>query len=137
MKIEDNISLASPVSHVFLVALLIGLSFNAVRAQSTPGQALNCDGLNDYVDPNVLVTTFTNNFTYEVWVRPTSTHQIDFPSTAMNYDGMSGQKYLLWPTWRGSVGGIGLSVGTNGVSVYEHGSNFINALLVWQGTVSA
>lgn len=100
------------------------------------GQAINCDGVNDYIDPNVLVTTFTNNFTVESWVRPTATI-VAVTQSNSGIPGISGQRYLLWPTWRNIDGGIGISVGTNGVQVYEHGSNFMPALLSWTGTITA
>lgn len=103
---------------------------------SQPGEAINCDGVNDYIDPNVVVTTFTNNFTIESWVRPTATIAAVTQSNS-GIPGLSGQRYLLWPTWRNGDGGIGISVGTNGVQVYEHGSNFMPALLAWTGTITA
>jgi hypothetical protein len=113
---------------IFVVSL-----FNHFKAQTA--SAINCDGLNDYVDPNNLITSFSNNFTIESWVRPVATHQMDAESTS-GISGISNKRYMLWPTWRNFDGGIGISVGTNGVSVYEHGSNFINALLVWSGAIT-
>lgn len=104
-------------------------------SQSVSANAVNFDGGNDFVDPNILVNAFSNNFTIESWVRPTATHQIDLETTS-GINGTSGKRFMLWPTWRGTDGGIGISVGTNGVSVYDHGNNFIPALLAWSGTIS-
>jgi gliding motility-associated-like protein len=107
---------------------------------TSPGQALSFNGTNNFVDPNVQITSFNNSFTYEFWARPTATHEIDIESTT-GIDGLYGQKFLLWPTWRGSTsvtqGGFGVSVGTNGVSVYAHGHNYFPPLLVWQGTINS
>lgn len=100
---------------------------NISVSQAQTANALNCDGVNDYVDPNHLIS-FSNNFTYEAWVRPTNTIVID-PQATAGISGINNQKFLIWPTWRNFDGGFGISVGSNGVAVYEHGSNFIPALL--------
>lgn len=126
-RFYNRILSASEISQLYLT------DPNCTLAQ---GQAINCDGVNDYIDPNVLVTTFTNNFTIESWVRPTATIAAVTQSNS-GIPGLSGQRYLLWPTWRNGDGGIGISVGTNGVQVYEHGSNFMPALLAWTGTITA
>ena len=129
----DNARFYSGILSASDVSLLYTSDPNCTNS---PGLALNCDGTNDYADPNVLVNSFSNNFTIETWARPTATHEID-PESTNSIDGISGQKYLLWPTWRNTEGGIGISVGTNGVSVYEHGNNFIPSLLTWTGTINA
>ena len=77
----------------------------------------------------------TNNFSIEGWCQPTATHGIDTQSTS-GFGGNSGQKWITSPVQMGSYGGAGISVGTNGVSVYEHGSSYMPALLVWTGTLS-
>lgn len=78
----------------------------------------------------------TNSFTYEVWARPTATHEIDVESNG-GAAGVFGQKYLIGAAQAGAVrGGAGISCGTNGVSVYEHGDGYMPPLLVWSGTVS-
>jgi len=109
------------------IVVIVFLTVNAHYLKSQTANALNCDGLNDYVDPNQLIS-FSNNFTYEAWVRPTASIVID-PQSTSGITGINNQKYLIWPTWRNFDGGLGISVGTNGVAVYEHGSNFIPALL--------
>jgi hypothetical protein len=79
----------------------------------------------------------TNNFTYELWARPRATHQID-PETNGGVDGVAGQKYIIGAAQAGAVtGGAGISCGTNGISVYEHGDGYMPPLLVWSGTVSS
>ncbi|MBZ0132177.1 MAG: LamG domain-containing protein [Rhodocyclaceae bacterium] len=82
----------------------------------------------------------TNDFTIAFWVNPSGTHQIDSQSTS-GTGGTSGQRYALYPAqgtdaWGAGHAGVGVSVGTNGVSVYEHAASYMPALLVWPGAVS-
>ena len=55
--------------------------------------------------------------------------------------GLSGQRYAIFPTQgRDAYGqahtGWGISVGTNGVSVFEHANNSIPSLLVYDAPLS-
>lgn len=82
----------------------------------------------------------TNDFTIAFWVNPTTTHQIDGQSTG-GTGGTGGQRYALYPAqgtdaWGAGHAGAGVSVGTNGVSVYEHAAGYMPALLAWPGAVS-
>ena len=93
-------------------------------------------------------TSVADTFTYEIWCSPTNTHQIDTQSTT-GFSGNTGQRYLIHPAnvsnsisnWYNSAD-IGVSIGTNGVSVYEYRSDSANgvfhmpALLVASNTVS-
>jgi hypothetical protein len=81
------------------------------------------------------ITTPTNNFTYNIWALPTSTHEIDTEATA-GASGVSGQKYLVGAGQFGTNAGVGISMGTNGVSVYEHGGGYMPALLVYSASLS-
>lgn len=111
------------------------------------GNALAFDGLDDQVvlpSPNTssasISATIANTFTVEGWVRPTATHEIDGQS-GWGITGTTGQRYLLFPAYGGGTNlgddhaGMGISVGTNGISVYEHTSNYMPAVLVWPGTL--
>lgn len=99
---------------------------------------LSFDGVDDYVDVPGLLNV-TNSFTVEAWVWPTATHEVDAQSST-GYAGLYNQRYLIFPTygdaWGAGQAGMGLSVGTNGVSVYEHGGNEIPPVLVWAGSLS-
>ena len=77
----------------------------------------------------------TNNFSFDIWFRPTTTHEIDAETTS-GVQGVSGQRYLKGASQAGPDGGMGVSAGTNGISVYEHGSSYMPSLLVWQGTIN-
>lgn len=93
------------------------------------------DGLDDEV--TTTGTDLVNNFTVSFWAMPANTHQIDNESNT-NVGGTSGQRYALWPTFYSEAGqaGAGISVGTNGVSVYEHGTGYMPALLVYPTTIN-
>jgi RNA polymerase sigma factor (sigma-70 family) len=61
-----------------------------------------------------------NTFTLAVWVRPAATRDA---SRAGQYAGIVGQRYAIFPDHGGEAGkeaGCGLSVGTNGLGVFEH-----------------
>jgi alpha-tubulin suppressor-like RCC1 family protein len=71
-----------------------------------------------------------NSFTVEFMVKAARSHEIDAQSNT-GYAGTSGQKFLLWPNNGGSSAvGVGVSMGVEGVSVYEHGSSYMPAVLV-------
>ena len=78
-----------------------------------------------------LVMEISNNFTYEFFVKPESDHGIDSETTAGTM-GISGKKYAIGPggTADRNRAGIGISVGTNDISVYEHSVNHLPAVLV-------
>ncbi len=100
------------------------------------GKALTFDGTDDRITWTY-DTTPANNFTIEAWVKPTTTHEIDAEATS-GTTGVSGQRYLFWPNSGGASNSyVGISVGTNGVSVYEHGDAYMPALAVYSGTISS
>jgi len=68
----------------------------------------------------------TDTFTMEAWVKPTGTITLNDPSDT-NTAGTSGQRWLFFPTQGGNDAGAGVSVGTNGISVYEHGNGYLAA----------
>jgi RHS repeat-associated protein len=80
-----------------------------------------------------------NTFTVELWVQPFEFHEIDEESQ-YSITGVSNQRYVIYPYWGGysheNTAGMGISVGTNGVSVYEHADGYMPPLLVWPGSVS-
>jgi RHS repeat-associated protein len=99
------------------------------------GSCLSFDGVDDYVGINYPGGAPYNNFSMEAWVKASQKHEID---TENNYDtgGVSGQKYLFGADHGGDYNaGVGVSLGTNGISVYEHGSGYMPALAVYSGKV--
>jgi hypothetical protein len=99
------------------------------------GGSIGFDGTNDGVGLSSEYGT-TNNFSVELWVLPAAIHQIDAENTA-GYDGTAGQKYIIGAAQKGSNSGFGLSIGTNGVSVYEHGNNYMPCLLAQSTTITS
>jgi len=103
------------------------------------GKALSFDGEDDYVSVTTPLTNVENTFTMELWVYPLTTHEIDTESTG-GYPGTTGQKYAIYPpqgyqVWGSGHAGAGISIGTNGISVYEHSDFYMPPLLVWQGSI--
>jgi hypothetical protein len=109
-----------------------GIISGATLTTGIISNALQFDGVDDKV-------TFSyskpeNNFTLEAWVKPTEPHQIDTQSNS-GTAGTAGQKYIFGANQEGANGGIGVSVGTNGISVYEHGDGYMPALAVYNGAI--
>jgi len=98
--------------------------------------ALEFDGKDDAV--KLHYPTPVNNFTLAAWVKAEVPHQIDIEGVT-GTGGFSGQKYLFAPEPTGGTGstvngGVGVSVGTNGISVYEYyNSSSIPAIAVYEG----
>ena len=77
-----------------------------------------------------------DTFSYDFLVQVTSSHQVDGQSTS-GVGGVHSQRYVFGATNEGSrAAGSGLSIGTNGISVYEHGNNYMPALAVFQGSLA-
>lgn len=75
-----------------------------------------------------------NTFTMEVWCKPQKT--ITAPAEATSgIPGISGQSYVLGPVYKGSDGGAGISVGTNAISVFEHGAGYMPSLLTYASSI--
>lgn len=94
--------------------------------------ALQFDGTDDAMittNPNV-----TDNFTVFFVAKTDQTHQIDAQGIT-GTAGTSGQKYLAWCTLISGTGaGAGLSMGTNGISTYEHSGGYMPAPAVYNDT---
>jgi len=127
-----------------------GLTFNTGVLPNTTtynvyakneGNALDFDGVDDYITANNLLTV-SNNFTYEFWAKPTGTIVLNSEATS-GITGSTGQKYAVYPHHGGTAygspndAGVGVSVGTNGVSVYEHSSSYLPALLVYPTSITS
>jgi hypothetical protein len=97
------------------------------------GNAGSFNGNTDYVAINYLPPV--DNFTIEAWIKPITTHQIDSESTT-GTGGIFGQRYLFGADHRGTEAGAGISAGSNGISVYEHGDNYMPAPAVYSGAIS-
>ncbi|MBL0183766.1 MAG: T9SS type A sorting domain-containing protein [Chitinophagaceae bacterium] len=103
-----------------------------------PACNLLMNGYNDHAYVNgtgaMSYPGVTNNFTMEVKAKAL------YPkgnSSGAQYDGVfSGQNYVLFPDQGGDGfapghAGVGISLGTNGVAVYEHSSNYMPARIIF------
>ena len=102
--------------------------------------SLDFNGTSGYVSvpsPSSALSSVSNNFTISFWANPRSAHQIDSEGVT-GIAGVSGQRYVFGPSnsANSTDSGAGVSVGTNGVSVYEHGAGYMPATLVYQGAVN-
>jgi hypothetical protein len=97
--------------------------------------AVRFDGANDLL--RLLRPVGTNSFCIFAVLRTSLSHEID-PESSGGVGGVSGQRYLFGATHGGDFNaGAGVSIGTNGISVYEHGSSYMPALAVSQARVSS
>lgn len=98
--------------------------------------SMNFNG-NKIIKIQSLFTKISNSFTYEFWIKPTASIPIDSESLR-GVSGTSGQRYVIGPGHGVNVqdAGVGVSVGTNGVIVYEHSSNYLPALLVYSISIT-
>ena len=105
--------------------------------------ALAFDGVDDVVRLGGEASNrdVTNDFSVAFWANPQTTHEIDAEGTS-GTAGTSGQRYAIDPQQGGTAYGspdhacAGVSVGTNGISVYEHSDGYMPPLLVHQAAVS-
>ena len=93
--------------------------------------SLRFDGVDDALI--LPVVPATNSFCIVAVVQVKTSHEMD-SAGASGVGGVSGQRYLLGAAHGGdTAAGAGLSVGTNGASIYEHGSGYMPALAVAGG----
>ncbi len=101
-------------------------------AQAVPGAIGTClqfDGVDDLVSFGNIGRPY-DNFTFSAWIKTALGHEID-PESTTTTTGTSGQKYAFDVEIGGnSSAGSGLSVGTNGLSVYEHANAYMPPLAV-------
>ena len=78
-----------------------------------------------------------NTFTIELWVRADRT-RLKQQETVEGIAGTEGQRYVVGPGLRNSSeeASIGISIGSNGVSVYEHAEDHMPAVLVLDADLS-
>lgn len=76
-----------------------------------------------------------NSFTLAFWCRPKAARTALSESAGAIVDD-SGQRFVVYPVHGGENAGVGLSVGTNGLTVIEHGGNYRPALYNLNTTLS-
>jgi hypothetical protein len=77
-----------------------------------------------------------DTFTYEFWVQPNNVHHIDKQSRA-EATNINGKNYIIGPGHGddGDEAGISVSVGINGITVFEHTNKNIYAVLVYESKI--
>ncbi len=92
---------------------------------------------NERVYSQNLFHSIKNTFTYELWVKPDAAHKID-REAQRGVSGVRGQKYIISPEHGGeqNKAGIGISIGINGVSVYEHTVNHLPCSLSYPSIIN-
>ena len=65
-----------------------------------------------------------DNFTFGAWIRSDSTVPADAEATS-GTPGLTGDRFAFWPSNKSASSGVGLSIGTDRIKVYEHGTNII------------
>jgi Concanavalin A-like lectin/glucanases superfamily/Chitobiase/beta-hexosaminidase C-terminal domain/Right handed beta helix region len=93
---------------------------------------LELDGVKDSLSiASARLMSISDTFTISFWARPRATRAATKESNS-GTAGITAQRYALFPKHLGSGGnaGAGVSVGTNGISVYEHAADYLPPLLV-------
>lgn len=101
------------------------------------GVAFSFDGINNCITNGTPgLTNILNSYTMEFWAWPVASRASTAELNA-GIEGTSGQRYAIFPTY-GGVGnvGSGVSVGTNGISVFEHGNAYLPSLLVYDAPIT-
>lgn len=106
----------------------------ASNATTQTPAAIRFDGFDDAL--SLPGTLGTNDFCLVVVMRSRVPHEVDAAGGG-GASGVSGQRYLFGANHGGAVNaGMGVSAGTNGVSIYEHGDGYMPALAVMSGNLS-
>jgi len=84
-----------------------------------------------------LLTKLENTFTFEFWVMPESVHTIDQQSREKPVE-VGGKNYIIGPAQGVSDNdaGVSVSVGINGITVYEHTNKNMYAVLVYEAIIN-
>lgn len=102
-------------------------------ANAHSGGGYRFDGINDTL--YVRHPAVRDNFTIMAWFSTNETIAIQSESTS-GTSGTSGQHWLLYPGYgNATTAGAGISVGTNGIGVYEHGPAYLPPIAVYNGSV--
>lgn len=112
-----------------------GTLLNGVGYNSSNGGQLTFDGIDDYIIAGA-TNRPTNTFSFGGWFKTSTLHEIDTESI-VGTGGVSGEKYAFSPGNEGVNGGAGLSIGTNGISVYEHGNAYMPSTLVYSTAIGS
>lgn len=98
--------------------------------------AVYLDGSNDIIVGNP-TSVVSANLTQELWVKPDAGATITlYTPSSTGTQGVTGQRYAVYPRQSGSGSGGGISVGSNGIQVVAHGDAYLPILLSYQQPIS-
>lgn len=114
-----------------------GANATLTASGMAPGGAVAVlSGTNSITSGNNSLTNVSNSFTIEFWANPTGTITASTCTPSETNTGScsstssNNQRFAIFPDSRGSnAAGVGISVGTNGVSVYERGTSYFPCVL--------
>lgn len=116
------------------------LVVTTLPATEVPNFAVDFDGRFNRVHVGTnLFPTINNNFTIELWANPTAS-RAETAEANLGISDISGQRHAVFPD-QGDFGygvghaGAGLSIGTNGVSVFEHANNHLPSPVVYSNAI--
>lgn len=98
------------------------------------GKALLFDGVDDNVWGYGDNTRPADNFSFECICKTSDTHVI-YSENNSTADCVTGEKYVFSPDNKATNAGAGLSVGTNGITVVEHGNAYMPPLAVYEASI--
>lgn len=88
-----------------------------------------------------LFTKIKNTFTIEFWAKPELPHELKRESSS-GISTINNERFVIIPVFGaygdgdGSRAGVGISVGTNGISIYEHTINHLPPTLVYDAPIN-
>jgi uncharacterized repeat protein (TIGR02543 family) len=109
-----------------------GISLGSVLTANRSGtvsRAYAFDGIDDVIATSGAASIVEHSFSLSLWFKAEEldTLQAETTSGTRGY----AQHYIINPIQGGTKSGIGISGGTNGISVFEHGNAFLPAVLVY------
>lgn len=128
----------------YLLGAFTSFTINAQVTTNGSGNAVIFDGVDDAMNA-AQQTTVYNNFTVEAWVNPTADITV-WPQEAWSTVGSpyygGANRYFIFPPFGGYFGDMytlasaGLTVGRNGICVFEHSHYYMPPILSWAGALN-
>ncbi len=107
----------------------------ATRLDGRFGKGLFFDGVDDALQWDYAGGVPTNNFTMMAWFMTAVERFTEVENTTTTSGTGIDNHYLFWPDNKDTDAGAGISVGTNGISVYEHGNGYMPPLAVYDAAI--
>jgi hypothetical protein len=111
------------------------------NSDSYIGKAAQLDGSDDLLRINPYDNTIVDTFSLSFWAKPGKTIDLTTERTSGVY-GVTGENYALYPQNSNYIlptnshAGMGVSVGTNGIGVFEHTGGYLPALLFYPVSIT-